>query len=151
MMNKHKLGMLAGLALGGVVAFGSIARAQDKPEAKPAHPPVGAEGRRPGMQDRLTKITEELKLTDDQKQKWEAIFKDQSEKAKEIRANTALSGEEKMAKAKEIRDASDAKIKALLTPEQQEKWKAFREKMRENAGRGRPGGPAKAEASPEKK
>ncbi|MDB6112123.1 MAG: hypothetical protein JWR69_3873 [Pedosphaera sp.] len=150
MMNQNKLGMLAGLALGTVVAFGSMAQAQDKPEAKPAHPPVGAEGRRPGMQDRLSKIAEELKLTDDQKQKWEAIFKDQAEKPKGNRADNALSGEAKAAKAKEIRDSSDAKIKALLTPEQQEKWKAYREKLRENAGRGRPGGPAKAEASPEK-
>src|SRR5438552_1087368 len=129
-MKKNKVSMLAGLALGSLVALSTIARAEDKPETKPPQPPAGAEGRRTGLQDYRKKIAEELKLTDDQKQKWEAIFKEQSDKAKEIHSNTTLSSQDRMAKVKEMRESTETKIKALLTPEQQEKWKAS-EKRRE--------------------
>lgn len=142
---------MAGLALGSLVAFSAIARAEDKPETKPAQPPVGAPGQRTGVQNYREKIATELKLTDDQKQKWEAIFKEQAEKAKAVHADTALSGPDRMAKVKEMRDSTDAKIKALLTPEQQEKWKAMREKMREGGGRGQPGASKKSESKSEQK
>jgi len=49
-----------------------------------------------------------------------------------------------------MRESTDAKIKALLTPEQQEKWKAFLEKTR-GGGRGVQGAVKKAAAPAEQK
>jgi len=62
-----------------------------------------------------------LKLTDDQKQKWEAIAKEQSEKAKELHGDTASPARTGWPRSRKCGNQPDAKIKALLTPEQQEK------------------------------
>jgi len=51
---------------------------------------------------------------------------------KALRADTSLSAEDKKAKGKEIREAMQAKMKEILTPDQLEKW----QKMQRN----RPGG-----------
>ena len=47
-------------------------------------------------------------------------------KFKELRADTALAQEEKRKKMMEIRKAEMEEVRALLTPEQQEKMKGMR-------------------------
>lgn len=76
--------------------------------------------------ERLKMMSEKLGLTDEQKGKLKAILAKNMPKMKEIRADAALSQEDKRAKMMEIRKAEMAEIRALLTPEQQEKMKEMR-------------------------
>ena len=87
----------------------------------------------------LRRLGEELQLTDAQKEKLMPQLRDEGEKMRALWADTKLSREEKMAKFKELRELASAKTKAILTPEQQEKWEKIRANMA--AGRGLPGGP----------
>ena len=125
-MKMHKVSLLAALAAGALIAFTPTLRAEDKP-ARPERPerPGGGPGQRGDM---LKKMAEELSLTDDQKAKLQEVFKAQREAMKD------LSPEERREKMKESREATNAKVKAILTAEQYAKWEKIRDERR-------PGGP----------
>jgi hypothetical protein len=55
------------------------------------------------------------------------IFEDRHEKMQELIKDSSLSREEKRKKFREIVEAGDAKLKTILTPEQQGKWKQIKE------------------------
>jgi len=122
---------LAALVAGSLFA-GSTLQAQDSTNT----PPAGA----PGMRARQD-FAKELNLTDAQKPKFKEIMQGAMEKRKALREDTSLSAEDKKAKAKELREGMQAKMKEILTPEQLTKWQA----MQKNRGPGGPGG------KPEKK
>ena len=127
-MRINKLSLIAVLALGGLVACGTIATAQDAKDGKKK------EGRRmPAVEQRLDRMTEQLKLTDEQKPKVKAVLEDGSKKMQDVRSAPP---EERREKMQGIRDEEDKKIKAILTPEQTEKW----DKMRSERRKGGPGG-----------
>ncbi len=127
-MKRIKAGVLGIIAVSGLMAFGPLAQAEDnkieKSEAK--------EGRAEARRDRMKQIAEELKLTDEQKEKLKPIFKEEAEKLRELRGDDKLTRVEKMAKIKEIREAGFTKIKTVLTPEQTEKFQKIREEARKN-------------------
>ena len=106
------------------MALVPVSRAADN-DAKPADGQPAARARGAGR-DRLAQVSEQLKLTDDQKEKLKPIFKEEATKLRELRDNKDLSREDRMAKAKEIREGLAAKIKPILTPEQLEKWNKLR-------------------------
>ena len=114
-MKMTKTLALAAVVAGALLA-GSTLRAQDASTDK--HP--GS----PGMRGRpnVEQIAKELKLTDDQKTKLEAAIKDQQTKMKALREDTSLSKEDRHAKMKEIHEGFMTSVKAILTPEQLEKW-----------------------------
>lgn len=93
-------------------------------DEKPTTPETAPAKRAPG--DRLKELSEKLALTEEQKGKVKAIFEANMPKLKELRADTALSQEDKRAKMVEIRKAEALEIRAVLTPEQQEKMKELR-------------------------
>jgi Spy/CpxP family protein refolding chaperone len=135
-MKFNKTSIMAMIALGGLVTLSTIVNAEDQ---KPAGPAAG-EHKRPGGPggpggEMRGKIAEELGLSEDQKAKMGEVMKEQAPKYKALREDTSLSKEDKMAKAKAIREEGAAKIKGILTPEQFEKW----QKMQQN--RRGPGGP----------
>jgi hypothetical protein len=66
-----------------------------------------------------------LDLTDDQVQKLEPVIKEQQAKVASLRANASLSRQERTARLKEIGDAANSKVKAVLTPAQAEKWQGM--------------------------
>jgi periplasmic protein CpxP/Spy len=125
---------------GALLVTGTTLRAQDAPDkdAKPAdkpHKQMGP-GEGGGQQDRMAKMAEELKLTDDQKAKVKTATQEQMEKMRAIRSDDSLTQEQKREKGKALRDEMTAKMKEILTPEQFTQW----EKMRPQPGQ-RPGGP----------
>jgi len=65
-------------------------------------------------------------LSDEQAKKLEPVLKEQQEKLEALRRETSLSRKERVAKLREIQQATDARIKAHLTPEQAEKWQNTR-------------------------
>ena len=68
-MKINKLGVITGLALGGLVACSNLAMAQDQK-------PNGGRRGGPSVEQRMERMTEDLKLTDEQKPKFDAMVKD---------------------------------------------------------------------------
>jgi Spy/CpxP family protein refolding chaperone len=133
-MKMHKISLLAAVATGVLFALTPSLRAEDKPAKAPkAERPEG--GPRGGQRmDMLKEMAEKLELTADQKAKLQEAFKAQRENRKDLKDATP---EERRAAMKEAREAMDAKIKEILTPEQYAKW----EKIRQENRPGGPGGP----------
>jgi Spy/CpxP family protein refolding chaperone len=132
-MKISKPMIIAALVAGNLLAWNLALRAGDTntppakpaagapPAAKPAPgaPPADQRMQRGGGFDRLL---EQLNLTDEQKPKAQAILEAQRQKGREIRQDASLSVEDKRAKAEALTESTDAQMKALLTPEQFEKW-----------------------------
>jgi periplasmic protein CpxP/Spy len=92
----------------------------DKPTAKPERKALSNKA------DQLQNLAEELKLTDEQKEKIRPIVREQARKVRELRKDTELSRPDRLAKFKEVREGTLEKLKPILTAEQLEKWKQRR-------------------------
>jgi protein CpxP len=89
-------------------------------------------------------LTKQLNLTPDQVTQVKAIDADTWKQSKALQEDTTVAGADKRAKMMEIHKASQDKIRALLTPEQQTKFDALQAEMRErreNHGGGQGGPP----------
>ena len=113
------------LVAAGLAASGPVARAADKLAVKPEAP---TSERRAGIQARLKQISEQLNLTDEQKEKLKPIFQEQFAKLRELRQNDTLSREDKLAKVKELREDINKKVEPILTAEQKEKWQKVQQR-----------------------
>jgi periplasmic protein CpxP/Spy len=83
----------------------------------------------------LQMLSEKLNLTDGQKAKLKPILQDQIQQMKTVREDSSLSEEQKRAKMKSIHESLHDQINALLTPEQQVKFKQMRqEQMQKHKG-----------------
>jgi Spy/CpxP family protein refolding chaperone len=117
-MTKHAFIALAAVA--GLLNFQPAACAAEKPAAAPA-----AAGERAGaLRERMQETARELNLTPEQKEKLQTIVRERMEKLRDLRQDTSLSREEKLAKFKAGREEITAEVKKVLTPEQFEKWNA---------------------------
>jgi len=106
------------LALAAVLIGGCLAAlAQDKMA-------MGDEG---DVQARLQKLGKELNLTDDQKTKLKPILQSQGEDLKALHDDTSATPQQKRMKMKEIHDKYSPQINAILTPDQQAKWKQMKQ------------------------
>lgn len=143
-MKTNKMTLIAALAVGGLLTLSSSLLAQESTNTPPAGappagaPPAGGPGMRRGGPN-LEQMATELKLTDEQKPKVKAVMEAQRTKMTELRADTALSQEDRRAKMKTIRDDTTAKMKEILTAEQFTKFEKMSQGMRR--GPGGPGGP----------
>jgi Spy/CpxP family protein refolding chaperone len=120
----NKLSLIAALAVGGLLAGATITSAQDTPKKKG-----------PSVEQRVDRMNTEVTLTADQKTKVTALFEEDAKKQRELRQDTSLSQEDRRAKGRELREASDKKLKEILTPAQWDKW----EKARPQRGGGQKG------------
>ncbi len=82
-------------------------------------------------QNRLTMLAEQLNLTDAQKTAIKPILAKEANDIKAVIQDNSLSREQKQTKLSAIREASDTKINALLTPEQQAKWAQLKERAKQ--------------------
>ena len=78
-------------------------------------------------------LDSKLALSDDQKNKITPIIADRQEKMRALRSDTSLRPMQRRRKAKEIMSDSDQKIKAVLTPDQQQKYAEMEQQMRDEA------------------
>jgi Spy/CpxP family protein refolding chaperone len=139
---------IATIAAGLAVAALPAVRAAD--ETPPGPPPPAAPGDRapdgarpPRWQrdpmERLQRMSEVLNLTQEQKDQIAAIIKGNAPQRQAIMKEAAAAQEAQRAKMRELRKETEQKIRALLTPEQQQKFDAM---PRPEFGRGpRHGGP----------
>ncbi|HEY8965302.1 MAG TPA: hypothetical protein VIM58_02590 [Candidatus Methylacidiphilales bacterium] len=142
---KHLRPLGFGLLAFAAAALAPSVRAQSTPPPAPPAPPAdGAPAPHHGMDPakQLERMKKDLGLSDDQVAKLKPIFADQFAAMKSIHENTSLSDEEKHTQAKAAREAAMEKIKAILTPDQLEKYKAMH-----HHGPGGPGGPEGAAPS----
>ena len=137
----------ATLVAGNLLAWPVMLPAQDAtnppPQAPPAGgpPPGGALGG-PGMrgQPNFDFMARQLNLTDEQKQKFVSIMETRMQKMRDLPRDpgfASMSPEERGAKMRAIQNEMESQMKALLTPEQFEKW----QKMPQPGMRGRRMGP----------
>ena len=127
-MKINRLGLAAIVAIS-LVASGSLSSAQEAKDGK---------GKRamPTVQERLDRMTEELKLTDEQKPKVKAVLEASDKKRQELFADSSVPREQRREKMQALMEEQNKKLKEILKPEQYEKWEKMRESMRPGGGRG---------------
>ena len=76
-------------------------------------------------------LDQQLHLTEDQMAKLRPILMEEGQQMKRVRQETYLSGDQKQGKLKEIHKTFEPRINAVLTPEQQEKYKQLEQEARE--------------------
>ena len=132
-MKIHKISLIAVLAAATVLAYSPALLAQEKKDAPKGEGRGGGQGGDFAKQ-RLDRLNEELKLTDEQKPKVEALLKAQAEKLR------GLTPEERREKMQASREEMGKKMKEILTAEQYEKYQKL-----PPPGRGQGGGKKKRE------
>ena len=95
----------------------------------------------------LQMLTKRLDLTADEQAKIKPILDTEQTDMQANRQNTALSQEDRRAKNKEIRDAANTQINAVLTPDQQTKFAAMQQEMQNRRHGGAGGGSSPAAAA----
>jgi len=121
------LALAASMSLGGWAQEAEKPK-QDGPAAERGERSRRGEGRGQGQRgDRLAQLSEALKLTDEQKGKLKPVLKAQQAKSRELRQDSALTAEERRNKSRAVRQEFTAKIKEILTKEQQEKFDKLQE------------------------
>jgi len=127
-----KNGLMMCLALGILLATQPVmAEDQGAPPAKGQS--IGGPGRM-SPEERLTRMSTRLQLTDDQKKSIEPILKEEDAEIKKVFQDTAITKQQKMEKVRDIRRSTHDKIKPILTAEQQQKLEQMREKAIERRG-----------------
>ncbi len=109
----------------------------------PAQHPQAHHGQHGGQFDperRLARLTARLGLTTEQQAQLRPILAAQAEELKKLDA-TALTGDQRREKMRELRKADRAKIDAILTPEQRTKFAAKHPKVQHGQPNGQAGGP----------
>jgi periplasmic protein CpxP/Spy len=147
MTGKGKMFVRAAVLVCGLsVAAAGAAVAQDQappppPQGQMGPPPGGPRG---GMMDpgrRADMLKKNLNLTDDQTSQVKSIFEDSRTKMEALRSNSSLSQDDRRSQMMSLRKAENAKINALLTPDQKTKYAAMQEQMRDRMRNGPPEGP----------
>jgi len=121
------------------LALSLIATAQTESQ-QPAAPDQNRAGtagdmhRNHSPEARLDWLSQQLNLTDEQKEKLRPILADESKQIKAVWDDTSLTQDQKHAKAKLIKESTRPQIDAVLRPEQRQKFAQIKaeEKERHN-------------------
>ena len=142
-MKLYRLSIVAALALSGLLMLTSSSPAQNSNSNTNTN--TRPERRAPNIKQRVERLSTELNLTDDQKTKVTALFEKEAKDMRALRDET--DGATRREKMRTIRQEQDKELKAILTPDQQEKWKQLREQMRQRRQNGA-GGAGEAAPAP---
>ena len=115
-MKANKTMLITALAAGSLLVWSPALRAGDT-NKPPSAPPVGQPSR-PGFE----RMVEQLNLTADQKTKVQSIMDKERQKMLDLSKDTSLSQEDRRAKRKAVTEDTALQMKAVLTPEQFDKW-----------------------------
>lgn len=86
----------------------------------------------PTQQDRAAwekKFKEDLKLTDDQSQKFDALNKEYADKMDAISKDATLTADAQKEKKMGLKKEKEARLMEILTPDQQAKYNEWKESM----------------------
>jgi Spy/CpxP family protein refolding chaperone len=81
----------------------------------------------PDVAKKVEALAKQLSLTADQKEKLLPVLADEAPKLKAVKADTTLTGLQKLQKIRAIHAETDPKVKAILTPTQYEQWQTIRQ------------------------
>jgi Spy/CpxP family protein refolding chaperone len=126
---QYALLMLALLAPAAVVA-----------QEGPGGEAMGGPRFMPSVEDQLDELTAQLKLTSVQKPRVKFVLHEQREQMKNLMLDSSGSREDNMSKMREIRQSSNAQLRALLTDEQKIKFDKMQEDRRKRMEARRRGG-----------
>jgi Spy/CpxP family protein refolding chaperone len=132
LMRARKMALIAALAVGSVMVLSPAIHADDTTNTPPTGGPPPGSPSGPGMRGRgpnFDLVAQRLNLTDDQKPKVKAILDDQWQQTRDLWQNQDLSREDRMAQMKSIHEATDAKLKTVLTADQFTQWQQMRPRM----------------------
>jgi periplasmic protein CpxP/Spy len=137
-MKINRFGFVTAMALvlGGVLACGQAALAQDNKETAPA------KKRAPSPEQQLERLSTELTLTDAQKPKVKELLESSAKQRQEFRS---LGQEERREKMRSLTADQNKKMKEILTPDQYEKYQKLMERRRQRGGAGGGGGAPKGD------
>jgi protein CpxP len=135
--------VLCGAGLATSAAFAQQGTAPPATDGQQQAPPAngamqGPQGGQRGMnpERQLAMMQQQLSLTDDQTAQIRQILTDASGKMDALRANTALAQDDLRAQMMTLRQGVQAKVRAVLTPDQQTKYDAMQASMRQRRGAG---------------
>ena len=128
---KQFFGALMLLATFSIAPRPATAAPLQDPAQEPAPAPQ-AEGRLT-PEKVVSMLDSKLALSDDQKNKITPIIADRQQRMRALHSDTSQRPMQRRRKAKEIMSDSDQKIKAVLTPEQQQKYSEMEQQMRDEA------------------
>ena len=125
-----------------ILAGSAVAQDQKQTPQTPAQKPAAPEQKdvKPAQDQKnpvaqmdhaawMKKFKEDLKLTDEQSQKFDALSKDYSEKIDAIGKDATLSADDQKTKKMDLKKEKEAKLLEILTPEQQAKYKEWKDAM----------------------
>lgn len=115
-----------------MVMLGLNARARPQAAQQPAPPQAGPHAPRgqESVQERMERLSKELDLRQEQREKIRPLIEEEVKQLRELRANTNLTPEQRREKATAIMKETHEKLAAVLNPEQKEKLKQHMEQMR---------------------
>ncbi|HUA66813.1 MAG TPA: hypothetical protein VME24_13270 [Alphaproteobacteria bacterium] len=122
-MKLNKMLVLTSLAAGSMIVCGT-AFGQESTTSKIQSEASSATSKVSNMWGgaNMDKLSQELGLSDSQKQKVENIFSSEHQQMKDVHQNTTMSTGEKRSEYGKIRDSLNTKLQSVLTPEQYTKW-----------------------------
>jgi protein CpxP len=127
-MKTNKLQIFSLVALGAFIGLTPMVRADD---STPATPPPAAGGGTSGpaahgnRHAALDKFLDSINATADQKEQVTTLLKGQADQMKTLRQDTSLSTDDRKAKHKEIMEATNTKVKGVLSADQYTKYEEF--------------------------
>jgi Spy/CpxP family protein refolding chaperone len=116
--------LILSVAIFGLIASPAVVYGQAENQRRGARSP----------EEQIKMLKENLTLTDEQVEKLKPIFAKQQDKSKALRDDQNLSQDDRRAKMREIYQGTQAEVQAILTPEQQTKYKEYQEKRRAERG-----------------
>jgi periplasmic protein CpxP/Spy len=121
-----KISLVAALALGGLVAFSTLATAQNANKAE-------RKGRKGGgtVEQRLERMSTQLDLTEAQKPKVKAVLEEMDKQIKDTPR------EERREKMRTLREDETKKLKEILTHDQFKKYQETMERGKKGGGKKR--------------
>lgn len=139
-MKINKLSVITVLALGGLAVAGSSTAT-----AQAQQPGLGRRATHVELQ--MQRLTEELKLTDEQKPKVKVFLEELPKKRRELATDNRVALEDRPEKVRALINQENKKMKEILTADQFAKYQKMREQMRGGGG----GGKRPAENNQERK
>ncbi len=119
-MQANKVMRIAVLALGGLLISSAMTLAT----------PTRGKNHGDRAATKLSKLSSKLNLTEDQKSKIKPILQNEAKQTEGIRANNALSQDQKHTRIKEIHQTTRSEMRPILTAQQQQKLDQIRKQKR---------------------
>ena len=92
---------------------------------------MGQDANKAEVMQKLEKMSAALQLTPQQKQQVRPILFEEAPKLKALKENTSLGPMQKAMQMHQIADATDAKLKPILSPGQYQTWEQMRAQERQ--------------------